>query len=76
MDRETHGPGHRRISARTLDHWRTRATCGRQLTQEEINTIMPGPSGPKTPKNPGKAPGGTGPDKNPPMPPNPPTPDA
>jgi len=76
MPRDTTGPGHWRINARTLDHYRTRAVCGRALTEQEINDIMPGSTGPKSPKNPGTPPGPTGPDKNPPMPPNPPTPDA
>lgn len=74
MPRETTGPGRWRISARNLDHWRSRAISGRQLTEEEIGEIMPGQSGPKSPPNPGKSPGGSGPDKNPPFPPNPPRP--
>lgn len=80
--RESRGPGTWRVSARSLDYFRTRAIDGRVLTPEEIAEVkeiaaqMRRPSStPKQPSNPGRpsqAP--TRPDKNPPMPPNPPRP--
>lgn len=69
------GPGkfraRHRTTARQMDRYRTTATCGRQLTEEEIETIM-GRKGPGSNPPPSRPPGPTGPDKNPPCPPNPP----